>query len=189
MRSRRTRSGASASITEVSSLPAWISGTAASVHRADHRAQMQRAEIEAEVAAQFTAERLQNAAVAAVTVDDQEIARRQRAGDLAARDRAEPPSCRRPTATASPPPSRARATVRPKSTAAARDRRPRPSARRCGRVNASASTVSVLSGRCGPCCSIEPIGRHRIELARSAVPTSWNVRSPIVRLVVGPAMA
>ena len=45
---------------------------------------MQRAEIEAEVAAQLTPERLQNAAVAAVTVDDQEIARRQRAGDLAA---------------------------------------------------------------------------------------------------------
>jgi len=44
---------------------------------------MQRADIEAEVAAKFIADRLQNAAVAAVTVDDQEIARRQRTGDLA----------------------------------------------------------------------------------------------------------
>ena len=55
---------------------------------------MQRAEIEAEVAAQFAPERLQNAAVAAVTVDDQEIARRQRAGDLAAEIAQIPPSCR-----------------------------------------------------------------------------------------------
>ena len=75
-------------------MPAWISGSRSVLHRAHHRAQVQRAEIEAEVAAQFAPERLQDAAVAAVTVDDQKIARRQRAGDLAAEIAQIAPSCR-----------------------------------------------------------------------------------------------
>ena len=42
-------------------------------HRAHHRAKMQRPHIEAKIAAELASERLQEAAVAAVTVDDQQI--------------------------------------------------------------------------------------------------------------------
>src|SRR6202040_3707080 len=43
-------------------------------------------------------------------------------------------------------------------------------------------TASVLSGKCGPCCSIAPIGRHSTEPARTAVATSPKTRWPIIRL-------
>ena len=49
------------------------------------------------------------------------------------------------------------------------------------RVKASARMRSVLSGRCGPCCSIEPSGKQRMEAGLTACGTSWNVRSPISR--------
>src|SRR5688572_2904351 len=49
------------------------------------------------------------------------------------------------------------------------------------RVSASAMTQSVLSGRCGPCCSIEPMGRHSTELACRAVASSPKTRWPIIR--------
>src|SRR5262245_18275363 len=56
------------------------------------------------------------------------------------------------------------------------------------RVYSSASTTSVLRGRWGPCCSMEPIGMQRIELARRHFETSGNVRSPICRLGTSPFM-
>src|SRR6185503_18757756 len=55
------------------------------------------------------------------------------------------------------------------------------------RVNSSAMMQSVLSGRCGPCCSIEPIGRHSTELGLTAVATSPKTRWPIIRLL-GPGI-
>ena len=50
------------------------------------------------------------------------------------------------------------------------------------RVSSSAMTTSVLSGRCGPCCSIAPTGNSRIELSFRCCETSGKVRSPIDRL-------
>ena len=77
MRSFRTSSGASASIAEVSSLAGMDFRHGSACHRADQGAEMQRRDIQSEIAAQFAAERFENAAVAAMAVDDQQIARRQ----------------------------------------------------------------------------------------------------------------
>ncbi len=188
MRSRRTRSGASASITEVSSLPAWISRRRSILQRADHRAQVQRAEIEAEVAAQFTPERLQNAAVAAVPVDDQKIARRQRAGEFAGEIAQE----RRHAAD--------RQRQRPRRQSCSRDRPTDID----GSRQRSSFFPPALDDAPG-----ERLGQHGVGVERQMravllhrshrqaqdgaraerVPTSWNVSSPIVRPAVGPAMA
>ena len=43
--------------------------------------------------------------------------------------------------------------------------------------SATAMSVSVDSGRCGPCCSVEPIGTARTAPRRDAVATSGQVRS------------
>src|SRR5262245_48966064 len=50
------------------------------------------------------------------------------------------------------------------------------------RVSDSAMTQSVFNGRCGPCCSTEPMGRHSTELACTAVATSLKTSWPIIRL-------
>src|ERR1039458_2018483 len=49
------------------------------------------------------------------------------------------------------------------------------------RVKPSANTTSVLSGRWGPCCSIEPIGRQSIDLSLRNFEISKKVRSTIKR--------
>jgi hypothetical protein len=54
-------------------------------HRADQRAEMQRTDVQTEIAGEFIADRLEDAAVAAVAVDDQQIARRREARDLGRR--------------------------------------------------------------------------------------------------------
>ena len=79
---RRTRSGASASITEVSLLPPWTSRPAASGSAFDRSNGWMTQALSRAIAAQLADQILQDAAIAAVPIDDQEIARRQRADDL-----------------------------------------------------------------------------------------------------------
>src|SRR6266545_5282511 len=50
-------------------------------------------------------------------------------------------------------------------------------------VIASATITSVLSGRCGPCCSIAPMGRHSTDAFRRRCDTSVKVSSPINRVL------
>ena len=79
IRSRRTGSGASASITEVSPLPPWTSTTAGSAPARSKGCSTHG--IQSEIAAQLMQQVFEDAAVAAMAVDDREIARRQRAHD------------------------------------------------------------------------------------------------------------
>ena len=162
---RRTRSGASASITEVSPFAAVDIETSRvrlglrQIERVDD------AGIEPAIAAQLADQILQDAAIAAVPVDDQEIARRQRADDLVARcprqaDEAlerQAQRARRPIVLAREADGDGRKLPQVEVVTPARDDPARELPRR--------STTSVLSGRCGPCCSIAPIGRQRIEVS------------------------
>ena len=58
-----------------------------------------------------------------------------------------------------------------------------PQRARMRREIPSATTTSVFSGRCGPCCSMAPSGRQRIEVALSASRISGDVSSPTRRRV------
>ena len=57
-------------------------------------------------------------------------------------------------------------------------RAPRLSSSAAAAATAVAMRVSVSSGRCGPCCSVEPTGIKIAATCRAAVPTSSPQRAP-----------
>jgi hypothetical protein len=180
MRSRRTRSGASASITEVSLLPPWTSNGSPSTLARSKGWMAQALSAKSPWNSRSRFSRIPRLPPCPLTIA------RLRAGSDRAMSRVR--SCSNLTKVSidseSVPGAQSCSRESPIGIAGSCHRsNASPQRAIMARVSPSAITTSVSSGRCGPCCSIAPSGRQRMEVSRSCRAMSGDVSSAMDRLV------